>query len=208
MLTFPSTLIIAPSVELASQKAAEFIASLDHQLLNDPDLFLLDDYTIATVRQLKKFLSQKAFNHNSKLVYIPNADLLNPESQNALLKTLEEPGENNYLLLTTTKKQLLLPTIISRCHLVRLKSSVTPTETALWPISSQPKKDLELASTLNSDKNAIKNLLLAQLYVYQQQLVKSPQKNNAQIIKKLITALNYIDSNVDPKSALDYFFLA
>ncbi|HWS48710.1 MAG TPA: hypothetical protein VN174_01505 [Candidatus Methanoperedens sp.] len=207
MSIFPSTLIIASSSTTAYQKARDLLIELHHTDLNNPDLFILDDYTISSVRSLKKFLSQKPFNHNSKIVLIPEAENLNLESQNALLKTLEEPGDNNYIILTTINITQLLPTIISRCQKIKLNSDHQEYDTKLWPITGNIKKDLEFASTITSDKNEIKPLLQSQLISYQQLLIKSPKGETAQIIKKLITAIDLIDSNVDPKSALDYFFL-
>lgn len=207
MSIFPSTLIIASSPTSAYQKALELLGILDHKEVNNPDLFIFEDYTIAAVRTLKNFLSKKPFNHYSKIVLIPEADNLNPESQNALLKILEEPGKNNYLILTTTNITKLLPTIISRCQKIKLISDNTKSETKIWPITGNAKKDLDFAATITTDKNEIKTLLSAQLEAYQQQLAKSPIVDTAKIIKKLITAIDLIDSNVDPKSALDYFFL-
>jgi len=51
---------------------------------------------------------------------INGADLLNIQSQNALLKTLEEPLKNRYLIITSASKNQLLPTILSRCAIVNL----------------------------------------------------------------------------------------
>jgi DNA polymerase III delta prime subunit len=207
MSIFPSTLIIASSTDSAYQKARELLTELHHSDLNNPDLFILDDYTISTVRSLKKFLSQKPFNHNSKIVLILEAENLNPESQNALLKTLEEPGTDNYIILTTINITQLLPTIVSRCQKIKLISDNTKNDTKLWPITGNTKKDLDFASTITTDKTEIKALLQGQLEVYQQQLTKTPTSTTAEIIKKLIYAIDLINSNVDPKSALDYFFL-
>jgi len=207
MSLFPSSLIISSSPESSENKIKELLLELHHQLSNDPDLFILNDYTIAAVRSLKKFLSQKPFNHDTLVVYIPQIENLNIESQNALLKTLEEPGENNYLLLTTNNPSLLLPTILSRCQKIRLNYSESKEKIALWPITDNPKKDLDFATTITTDKTQIKSLLLAQLNQYHQNFIKNPDKNTANIIKKLIKAIKLIDSNVDPKSALDYFFL-
>ncbi len=207
MSIFPSTLIISPSPNSAYQKALEILTELKHSDLNNPDLFILNDYSILATRSLKKFLSQKPFNHDSKIVLIPEADNLNPESQNALLKTLEEPGKNNFIILTTTNSTKLLPTIISRCQRIRLNSKITKSKIELWPITGNIKKDLAFATSLTTDKNEIKPLLQSQLEMYQQEFIKSPNLKTAQIIKKLIYSLDLINSNVDPKSALDYFFL-
>lgn len=207
MSLFPSTLIIASSAQVSSKKAFEFFKELGHLPDNNPDLFIVSEYTIANVRLIKNFLQNKPFNHYSKIVYIPEADNLNPESQNALLKNLEEPGKNNYFILTTTKPQLLLPTILSRCQKIKIASPKIENQNEAWTISGNPKKDLDFASSIVNDKNEIKNLLLSQLEIYQQNLVASPNKETARIVKKIITALKFIDANVDPKSALDYFFL-
>jgi replication-associated recombination protein RarA len=207
MSLFPSRLIITSSSESSENKIKELLEELHHQLSNDPDLFILNDYTIAAVRSLKKFLSQKPFNHDTKVVYLPQVQNLNIESQNALLKTLEEPGENNYLLLTTSNPSLLLPTILSRCQKIRLNYTENKEKTVLWPITGNPKKDLDFATTITMDKTQIKSLLLSQLNQYHQNFILDPKPVTAKIIKKLIKAVNLIDSNVDPKSALDYFFL-
>lgn len=207
MQNFPSTLIIASSPKIAYQKALTLFSELGHKEQNNPDLFILDDYSISAVRTLKKFLSQKPFNHNSKIIFIPEIENLNSESQNALLKTLEEPGDNNYLILTSTNITQLLPTIISRCQKIKISSDTIKSDTKLWPITGIAKKDLDYAATITADKTEIKSLLQAQLTTYQQLLSESPTSNTSQIIKKLILSLDLINNNVDPKSALDYFFL-
>ncbi len=55
-----------------------------------------------------------------KVAVVHPADSLNPQSANALLKTLEEPPPGTRILLTTSDPALLLPTVRSRCQLVRL----------------------------------------------------------------------------------------
>lgn len=207
MSLFPSRLIISSSPESSENKIKELLKELHHQLSNDPDLFILDEYTIIAVRSLKKFLSQKPFNHDTKVVYLPQVENLNLESQNALLKTLEEPGENNYLLLSTSNPSLLLPTILSRCQKVRLNYTENSVKIDLWPITGNSQKDLNFAAAITTDKTQIKSLLLSQLNQYHQNFIKNPDKSTSNIIKKLIKSINLIDSNVDPKSALDYFFL-
>ena len=57
---------------------------------------------------------------NCKVGIICDADRMNAESQNALLKTLEEPPPQTLLILTTGNPSALLPTTRSRCQLVPL----------------------------------------------------------------------------------------
>jgi DNA polymerase-3 subunit delta' len=50
---------------------------------------------------------------------ISNAEEMNAEASNSLLKTLEEPSSDSVFILTTAQKEQLLPTILSRCQLVQ-----------------------------------------------------------------------------------------
>jgi DNA polymerase-3 subunit delta' len=58
-----------------------------------------------------------AFGKN-KVFIIDEAELLDVAGQNALLKTLEEPPVGTTIILVTSRDDLLLPTIHSRCNLV------------------------------------------------------------------------------------------
>ena len=73
---------------------------------------------ISQVRNIKTFLGQKSIDSEKKIVLIIDAHLLNEAASNCLLKTLEEPSNGIFILLTT-KLNLLLDTIISRCQIVR-----------------------------------------------------------------------------------------
>ncbi len=76
---------------------------------------------IAQIRNIKRFLSQKSINSEKKIVLIIDAHLLNEAASNCLLKTLEEPSNGIFILLTS-KLNLLLDTIISRCQIVRFRA--------------------------------------------------------------------------------------
>lgn len=73
------------------------------------------------IRVLGNFLHETASVSSYRVVLIENSDNMNQQAQNALLKSLEEPGENTLLLLTTTNAHFLLPTIRSRCQLMHLQ---------------------------------------------------------------------------------------
>jgi len=79
---------------------------------------------IAQIRNIKTFLGQKSINSEKKIVLIIDAHLLNEAASNCLLKTLEEPSNGIFILLTS-KLNLLLDTIISRCQIVRFRSFST-----------------------------------------------------------------------------------
>ena len=64
--------------------------------------------------------SQTSFSGGWKAGVIVNADRMNTQAANALLKTLEEPPARSILLLITDEPQSLLPTISSRCQRITL----------------------------------------------------------------------------------------
>ena len=76
---------------------------------------------ISQIRNIKTFLGQKSINSEKKIVLIIDAHLLNESASNCLLKTLEEPSNGIFILLTS-KLNLLLDTIISRCQIIRFRS--------------------------------------------------------------------------------------
>jgi hypothetical protein len=55
-----------------------------------------------------------------KVIVIESAELMNVNAANALLKTLEEPPPDTYLLLASARPGRLLPTIVSRCQSVTI----------------------------------------------------------------------------------------
>ena len=64
-------------------------------------------------------ISLRSFSGGRKIAIIDDADFLNQESANALLKTLEEPPKDSILILVGTSEQRQLPTIRSRCQIIR-----------------------------------------------------------------------------------------
>jgi len=90
--------------------------------------FLLDEdarkqkiLRIDTVREFSRYVYQKAILSPWKVFIINDAHTLNKASQNAMLKGLEEPPPSTVFILVAAKKNLLLPTIISRSYAVEFK---------------------------------------------------------------------------------------
>jgi len=74
--------------------------------------------SIDRIRELRRISVLKPL-ETHRVVIITEVDKMTPEAANALLKILEEPPANMYLLLTTSRPQAVLPTIQSRCQEVR-----------------------------------------------------------------------------------------
>lgn len=77
---------------------------------------------IDAVRALTEFLHQTASISHYRVVLILNAQDLNTAASNALLKSLEEPGDNTLLILITHDEHLLLPTLRSRAQVIHFKN--------------------------------------------------------------------------------------
>jgi len=75
------------------------------------------DFLNVGARQIVEFLSTTSFG-NYKVVFIENIERMNISSANALLKKLEEPGKGNFIFATSSNKDKLLSTIVSRAFLI------------------------------------------------------------------------------------------
>ena len=110
----PDFLIIEPDSLLATKSSGS--SDLEKTIKSGSEII-----KIAQIRNIKTFLGQKSINSEKKIVLIIDAHLLNEAASNCLLKTLEEPSNGIFILLTS-KLNILLDTIISRCQLVRFRS--------------------------------------------------------------------------------------
>jgi DNA polymerase-3 subunit delta' len=70
---------------------------------------------IEDVRNLKSILSRSSFSNNPRFIIIDEVEFMNENSANALLKSLEEPSENNFFILINNQQADLIKTISSRC---------------------------------------------------------------------------------------------
>ncbi len=107
--------------EYARQAASLYLLGREdgEKLAECPFFQELPDYAIKTVRACCEELNRQVFAQGRRCLLVPDAHKLSPQAQNALLKTLEEPPEEALLILTGNE-QAVLPTIRSRCMLVRV----------------------------------------------------------------------------------------
>ncbi|WP_185266532.1 DNA polymerase III subunit delta' [Halopseudomonas xiamenensis] len=95
---------------------------------------------IDAVRRLADFMGQTAQQGGRKVIILHPAEAMNLNAANALLKSLEEPSAETYLLLVSDQPSRLLPTIRSRC---RVQALPTPSyEQAMgWLAEHLPQLD-------------------------------------------------------------------
>ncbi len=92
---------------------------------NFPDLHMIEpdgkNIKIEQIRDLNRVLAFKPFSGKYRVSIICQAETMTDEAANSLLKTLEEPPQNNILILSVTEPQALFPTIVSRCQKVMFR---------------------------------------------------------------------------------------
>ncbi len=87
-----------------------------------PDVFIIrpegdgGQITVSAIRQLEESLSYKPFEGRWKVAIIDDADRLNQSASNAFLQTLEEPAPRSIMILITSRPDVMLATIRSRCQ--------------------------------------------------------------------------------------------
>lgn len=78
--------------------------------------------TVDEIRsQLVNDIQVKPYSSPRKIYIIDEADLMNSQAQNAILKTIEEPPAYGVIVMLTSNAQSLLPTILSRCVQLNIK---------------------------------------------------------------------------------------
>jgi DNA polymerase-3 subunit delta' len=95
--------------------------------MQHPDLSLLvpeeghKDVLIDQIRELQHSLALAPYSATYRIALLIDFQRANTQAMNALLKTLEEPQDKVVLLLTADALESLLPTIVSRCEVIRLR---------------------------------------------------------------------------------------
>lgn len=165
-------------------------------------------FTIEDAREIKEAASKKKMSEG-KRVFIVSAESLTREASNALLKTLEEPGEETHFFIIMPSIKRILPTILSRVRLVKHESEsekgiLEPKEFLKLSPGERIKKikefmsEVEKESISKADMNVFVEALLA--YIYEQ----NPDKN----LKKEAIAASYSrDISASVKMIVEYLAL-
>ncbi len=91
---------------------------------NHPDIKIIENDGIISIDEIRGLINEmqlKPYESKRKVCIICDADKMNMQSQNALLKTLEEPPSYSTLILLTVNRNSLFPTIVSRCQVIKLR---------------------------------------------------------------------------------------
>jgi DNA polymerase-3 subunit delta' len=96
--------------------------------------------SVDLIRELCGALSLKSYGGGYKVAVIAEADAMNANAANALLKTLEEPPPSTLLVLCSSRPSRLPATIVSRCQQLKVPKPTAAVALA-WLNARQPRKD-------------------------------------------------------------------
>lgn len=163
----------------------ECFSCLQFNKNSHPDFVLIDQPTVKVedVNSIINKLSTLPISSNVKVILILNAETINEIAQNKLLKSLEEPNASTIFILTTSKIDKLLPTILSRVHKINVPKLSNEDFSII-------KNDL-LSMSVNVDKYQNSNFNLTDIINFE-------TNDN---YKQTINAIKYIFTNL--KSSQD-----
>lgn len=169
-----------------------------------------EDKTTITIEQVREMIGRLMVRQTSEqFIIIRPADKMGPDAANALLKSLEEPGDKVHFVLITSKPSRLLSTILSRAEIYFLKSDtrvdgdiltdVKTKDLAKRLIVAKPGDLVLLAEEICKKKDGVREYALDVLGVAIEMLYKSYFKTeNSVFVKKLplfLTAYENISRN-------------
>jgi len=121
-LRFTQALYASDHLYYPENRVSQQVANMQH-----PDLSVVTrqegdrDIKIEAVRDLQHSLALSPYTAPYRVALLLNFEEANDNAANALLKTLEEPADRVILLVTAESTESLLPTIVSRCEVLRLR---------------------------------------------------------------------------------------
>lgn len=176
-----------------------------------PDFHILDGRSdtikVDQIREVLKKVTTKPQIGTNKVVFLAQASSMNINASNAILKALEEPPEETFFILTSDANASLLPTIRSRCMLMKLPSP-TEEESSAWLGTLSTEKNLSdllwvtkepftLFDLATSDKDVIYQTMPENLYLYltgqsnvDDFLAKLDNKNSLDFAKALLAIMH------------------
>lgn len=180
---------------------------------------------IEDIRNCQKKIFLKPIKSKIKAIILEAYNGITTPAQNALLKLLEEPPANTIIYITTPNKNLMLPTILSRCKVVDLKdkeAQLSKEEIAQYLnilislSSSGVGERLKLAQDVAKNKEEVIPWLEKMLVVARETLLEQIKKDNNDLsisqylnilisFQKTHTVLK--TTNVNPRLALENLFL-
>jgi hypothetical protein len=120
--------------------------------------------TIEDIRQINEFLMLKVplKTEISRIAIIARAERMTLEAQNALLKNLEEPPKGTIFILTAETNSSLLPTIVSRLHIIKINKPASNELSAYYLEQGYKQQDINQALLISDGLPGLLKILLSE----------------------------------------------
>lgn len=190
-------------------KLKTFTQSLK-ELQKCPDFFyvsakLYDKKTIPIekIRETLSKINYAPLLNSKKIVFIENANDLSIESQNTILKSLEEPPDHTFFVLSTNSLSSLLPTVRSRAINIELNSKTLTEDIEVLPESLEGKFDEVDKISKISDVTRKREKAYALFDFFFQQIQKEKPNVKYKKMRNLINFRRAIDKNANLRLVLE-----
>jgi len=173
--------------------------------LNHPDVLYFEQDSklgIAEARKITEHFSLKPYSAKGRTVIIEEAGDLTPEAQNALLKTIEELPKEAVFIMHSNSDARLLPTILSRCQIIKVNS-------LQFTVYSN-EKDIEklLKATIEQRFEYVEKLKDKEDFLYSlTSFFHKKLPANTDFLNKLLQAEQWAKQNVNMRAILEYLML-
>ena len=178
----------------------EFIEKLiqEHSIVPYNIYTCVDKIKMSDVRDMKKTLSRKLGQNESRLVHFNGQFSL--DAQNALLKSLEEADSSTFFIISCDRQEELLPTILSRCQIfsyIVTQDLSDDTVIELFDALSQKKSAPPLYALVLTEKIKLATTedLKQLIQNMRQHFLQNIESNNIQEIKRYYTLLQKFQEN-------------
>lgn len=185
------------------------------------EIFPSPSIGIEQIREIKNKLRFKSYQKIINLIIIYDIHKATAEAQNSLLKILEEPPPDSLFVLTSGFEELILPTVVSRCKIVKdtalhKDTRIDESTFALLRqiLQSSPGKRLLISQKITGKKEDSLKFLDSILPVMKNLLLNPSQdisltdRQIGGVITKVLNARSYLEKNVNPKATLDILLLS
>ncbi len=195
-----SFLIVGNNSEIVESKINELLKKYSLKRID------FDGQKIEEIRKLNSFTSLSL--KDKTAIIITNIEKSTNEAANAFLKSLEEPQDNLYFLLTTSSIHKVLPTIISRCQIIYVSQKRVPEDVSNLEkfLNMKPSEKLFFLDRIKKRDEAI--YFFENLMFFIHQKIKEGEVNLNIFSKILETAqetLSRLEKNGNVNIQLTYF---
>lgn len=205
-------IVVSSSLDLRSKHLLEILEK-EGLTNNHPDLLYLGDSEklgVEAAKKIRQHLSLRPYSAKGRGVVLESAHNLTMDAQNALLKTLEEPPLEAVIILGVDKEDSLLPTVLSRCEVVRLEETERQSGKEIKKFDQDIEKLIGLSIPGRFtfiEKLEEKEEFLGELIQYFREKLKKEPKKYLKISKLLLEAEEWKKSNVNIRAILEYLML-